>query len=126
MARDISNLREYDLKGKRNIVILVGCFFKAEFHGVINGKQVDTENTYFIHYFSNTDLTKGVFGSTVNTVLMNEEVFKQTFGNEDNFLNDWIFRPVLPFISKNVKGVDTMGACFKSPEFNHISGGEKK
>lgn len=125
MARDISNLKEYDLKGKGNLIILVGCFFKSEFHGVINGKQVDTENTYFIHYFSNTDYTKGVHGFTVNTVLMTSEAFKNTFVDELNFENDWTFRPVLPMISKNVKGVDTMGACYKSPDYTHSVGGGK-
>lgn len=113
--RDISNLNEYELKGAVSLTILTGVYHKPEFHGNINGNQVDSDEKYFVHMLANTDYTQGVSGFVVTKIQMPKEAFEAIFKDELTFMTDWAFKPVFPMIVKDQKDRNTLASCMLDP-----------
>lgn len=94
MARDFKDLLEYDLTGaKGSLNVLTGVSFKEGFKGVINGNVVDNDDVYYVDRF--TDGVVGTWGYTSSTVILNPTEFEKIFGDEKNFIDNWIFKPVM-------------------------------
>ena len=93
--RDLSNLSEYDLKGAVGISILTGCVFKKEFHGVINGNQIDSEDRYIVNYLSNGVQDGDVIGMTSTKISLTVPQFTGIFGSLEKFYSEYMFKPVL-------------------------------
>lgn len=101
MARDLSNLSEFNLKDAKNVNILVGCIYKGAMNFANEkGQEVNIEPHYILHRVTNCVREKSTYGYINKEVKVSVEDFKDIFGNEVNFLNEWIFRPV-------VLGLDT-------------------
>ena len=126
MARDFKDLISYDLtNAKGTLNVLTGVSFKKGFKGTVNGNLIDNEDSYFVDRI--TDGVVGTWGFTSSTIVLTPEEFEKFFGDEQNFVDNWIFKPVMLGIQevKTKKNMLTLTYVIDDPRCPLIKGGGK-
>jgi hypothetical protein len=95
--RSISNLAEFNLVDAKNLNILTGYYHKNElnFTDKDTGKPVHIPEKYVIYRLTNSFKDADLGGFIVKAIELTSEQFGDFFENEEKFLSEWIFYPVL-------------------------------